>query len=776
MKMTCIGGGPAGLYLGISMKLRDPSHQVTVVERNKPHDTFGWGVVFSDQTLDVLNLNDRISADAIAESFAHWDDIEVHFRNRRIRSGGHGFCGIGRKRLLNILQERCRELGVQLDFEVEVDDDTFDRYRASSDLVVASDGLNSRIRQRFAQDFKPHVDNRKNKFVWLGTKRLFKAFTFIFEELPEGWIWAHAYRFDKDTSTFIVECSQETWTALGFDSMEKEECVAACERIFAPWLEGEQLISNAAHLRGSAIWLNFPRVSCDKWHSDNMVLLGDAAHTAHFSIGSGTKLAFEDAILLADLLHTGKSREEALDDYQQQRSLEVLKLTSAARNSTEWFEHMERNEHLEPEQFTYSLLTRSQRVSHENLRLRDSKWLGEVERWFAQEALAAGWIADNDHSNNNLRPMFVPYRLRDMQLNNRIVVSPMSMYSAKDGVVDDFHLVHYGALAHGGAGLVYTEMTDVSAQGRITPGCAGLWNDVQEAAWKKIVDYVHSHSQARFCLQLGHAGPRGSTRVPWEAEGAADVPLAEGNWSLLAPDAKAFIPGGQVPKAMTRADMQAVCDEFAKAAERAERIGFDMLELHFAHGYLLSSFLTPLQNRRTDEYGGSLENRLRFPLQVFAAVRGLWPAHKPISVRLSATDWVEGGVDAAESVEIARAFSAAGVDIVDVSAGQTSADAEPVYGRMFQTPFAERIRTEAGVPTMAVGNIYDEDHLNSILVSGRADLCCMARPHLANPFWTLNAAARMGHSQQPWPVQYLPGKEQLERLAVRGEASEGTMR
>ncbi|MDX1593875.1 MAG: bifunctional salicylyl-CoA 5-hydroxylase/oxidoreductase [Gammaproteobacteria bacterium] len=763
MRIACLGGGPAGLYFAISMKVRNPDHEVVVVERNRPDDTFGWGVVFSDQTLDNLRANDPASAEAILAEFAHWDDIDVHFKDRCITSGGHGFAGIARRRLLQLLQDRCRELGVELRFETEF---ASEAEYAGHDLVIACDGINSRLRDAHADHFAPDVDVRPNRYIWLGTRRRFDAFTFIFTETEHGWVWVHAYRFDADTSTFIVECQEPTWRGLGFDRMTTDETIAACERLFAEHLHGHALMSNARHLRGSA-WLNFRRINCARYHLGNLVLMGDAAHTAHFSIGSGTKLAFEDAIDLATRLHDGGSLGQALAGYQEARRLEVLKLQSAARNSMEWFENVPRYVHFAPEQFAYALLTRSQRVSHENLRLRDRAWLEGVERWYA------GRAASGSSTAASVPPMFTPFRLRDMTLRNRVVVSPMSMYSAEDGLPNDFHLVHYGARAQGGAGLVMTEMTDVERDGRITPGCAGMYREAHVAAWRRIVDFVHGHSEARIGIQLGHAGPKGATQLGWEE---MDAPLPEGGWELLAPSAIPWSPRNRVPRAMDRADMDRVRDAFVRATRMAEAAGFDLVELHAAHGYLLSAFITPLTNRRDDAYGGSLENRLRFPLEVFRAMRAAWPEHKPMSVRVSATDWMPGGeevpperrgISPDDAVAIARAFAGAGADVIDVSAGQTSPDARPVYGRMFQTPFADRIRNEAGIATMAVGNIFEVDHVNSILAAGRADLCCLARPHLADPYWTLRAAAQQGYAEQPWPVQYLSGKEQLERNLQR---------
>ncbi len=763
MKIVCVGGGPAGLYFAISMKRRDPGHRVTVLERNRADDTFGWGVVFSDQTLDNLRANDPDSAEEIIQSFAHWDDIDVHFKGRCITSGGHGFIGIARKRLLAILQARARALGVELRFEAEVADlDAF----ADADLIVACDGANSRVRERFSKHFQPDVDVRPNKYIWLGTRKVFGAFTFIFEETPHGWIWVHAYRFDESTSTFIVECQPQTWAGLGFDRLPQDEAIAQCEALFAPYLDGHGLVSNAAHLPGPEAWLNFRRVSCKRWHHGNVVLMGDAAHTAHFSIGSGTKLALEDAIDLARLLHERAFGPELLDAYQEARRVEVLRLQSTARNSMTWFENVPRYVHFDPVQFAYALLTRSQRISHENLRLRDKTWLEGVERGFAQRGAGRKVEATP--------PMFTPFELRGLRLWNRVAVSPMSMYSAREGTPDDFHLVHYGARAQGGAALLFTEMTDVSAQGRITPGCAGLYSDEHEAAWARIVDFVHAHTPAKISLQLGHAGPKGATKLGWEG---MDEPLEQGGWELIAPSAVPWTPRKAVPHEMTHAHMDRVRDEFVQATQRAVRCGFDLLELHCAHGYLLSAFITPLTNRRTDAYGGSLDNRLRYPLEVFTAMRAVWPDEKPMSVRISSNDWVgDRGVTPEDAVAVARAFKDAGVDVVDVSAGQTTPEARPVYGRMFQTPFSDQIRNEAGVHTMAVGNIFEVDHVNSIIAAGRADLCLLARPHLWDPYWTLRAAAQQGVAEVPWPPQYLTGKEQLERIMARAAQMEMAIR
>lgn len=755
MRIACCGGGPAGLYFAIAMKLKDPAHEIVVLERNQPDDTFGWGVVFSDQTMENLQAVDPQSAQAMIDELAHWDDIDVEIDDGASRSknssGGHGFIGIGRKRLLNILQQRAGELGVELRYGVEVDPDPDSELLAPFDLVIASDGLNSRFRQRYAEEFQADVEMRRNRFIWLGTHQRFDAFKFLFRKTEHGWIWAHAYQFAPDCSTFIVECAPETYERFGFAEMSQDETCRVCEDIFAEWLGGHALMSNAKHIRGSA-WIRFPRVICHQWHHRNVILLGDAAHTAHFSIGSGTKLALEDAIKLAEVLSDGsRPLAEGLAHYREVRQLEVLKLQSAARNSTDWFETVERYLPFEPIQFAYSLLTRSQRVSHENLRVRDPEWLAGLERWFAARA----GVADDTPTP----PMFTPFTLRNVTLRNRIVVSPMATYSARNGLPDDFHLVHYGARALGGAGLVYTEMTCVSPEGRITPGCPGLWNDAQTAAWKPIVDFVQGRAGAAMCLQLGHSGTKGSTRIGWEG---MDEPLEEGNWELVAASDVAWSGGNAKPRPMTRADMDEVREQFAAATRRAVDAGFAMVELHCAHGYLLSGFISPVQNKRTDEYGGSLENRLRYPLEVFRAMRDAWPADKPMSVRISAHDWVgEEGVTPEEAVEISRAFIDAGVDLIDVSAGQVSSEQKPVYGRMFQTPFSDLIRNTLGCATMAVGNIYEVDHVNSILAAGRADLCAIARPHLIDPQWTLRAAAEQKFAAAPVPPPYDAGFRQL---------------
>jgi anthraniloyl-CoA monooxygenase len=744
VRIVCIGGGPAGLFFSIVMKSARPDARVTVLERNRPDDTFGWGVVFSDQTLGNIAAADPPTYERIVRSFVHWDDIDVHYRGRTIRAGGQGFAGIARKRLLQILQERAIELGVGLRFEVEANDED----HADADVLLIADGANSPTRRKYADAFGTTLEPRRNRYIWLGTRRRFDAFTFAFEETQHGWFQIHAYQFDADLGTVIVECREETWRAAGLDTASAEESIAFCERLFAPYLGGQRLMSNAKHLANP--WISFVQVSNARWFDGNKVLIGDAAHTAHFSIGSGTKLALEDAIALAAALRRNPERTRAFEEYEAERRIEVLRLQNAARNSTEWFENVARYANLEPEQFAYSLLTRSQRLTHDNLRLRDREYIASIEAWLSRRAGA----------RKPLPPMFTPFRLRELELPNRVVVSPMAMYSCVDGTPNDFYLVHLGARAQGGAGLVFTEMTCVAPDGRISPGCAGLYREEHVAAWTRIVEFVHTYTRAKIGLQLGHAGPKGSTQRGWEE---ADEPLPDGNWPVLGPSPVPFGERHQIPRVMTHADMERVKEQFVRAAEMGLRCGFDLLELHCAHGYLLSSFITPLTNRRTDAYGGSLENRLRYPLEVFAAIRAVWPEYKPISVRISATDWVEGGITPNDAVEVARAFDAAGADLIDVSAGQTSRLARPVYGRMFQTPFSDKIRNELRIATMAVGNITDADQVNSIVAAGRADLVALARPHLSDPYFTLHAAAQLGYDEQHWPEQYLPGREQYLR-------------
>ena len=758
-RIVCLGGGPAGLYSAILFKKALPNARVEIYERNRPDDTFGWGVVFSDKTMAGFRDADPSTHDAIVDSFYHWDDVDVHFRGERVRSGGHGFCGIARKRLLNVLQERAAGLGILQSFQHEVDGagDFSD-----ADLIVASDGVNSLQRSRHAEVFRPHIDVRKCRFIWLGTEQKFPAFTFAFENTEHGWFQIHAYQFSTELSTVIVETREETWKAHGLDRLDTQQSIGFCEQLFGKYLGGRGLMSNARHLRGSA-WLNFNRVLCERWHHGNLVLIGDAAHTAHFGIGSGTKLAMEDAMSLVANVATAQDVGAGLERYRAERNLEALKLQSAARNRMEWFENVARYTHLEPQQFAYSLLTASQRIGHANLRLRDPGYIHSVE---AELARRSGLKEPRP-------PMFLPLRLKSLELVNRVLVSPMAQYSALDGMPDDWHLMHYGARAVGGAGLVVTEMTCTAPDARITPGCTGLWNEAQRESWRRVVDFVHRHSPAKIALQLGHAGRKGSTQLGWHE---MDRPLPGGNWPLISASELPYFAGvSQVPRAMTEDDRTRVAAEFARAAKLGHEAGFDMLEIHMAHGYLLASFLSPLTNRRDDAYGGSIANRLRFPLEVLSAVRAVWPEDKPLSVRISASDWAPGGLDEGALVAAARSFKEAGVALLSVSTGQTVADQRPVYGRMWQTPFADMIRNVVGIPTLAVGNIFEPDHVNTIVGAGRADLCAIARPHLADSAWTLHAAAGQRYAAQWWPAPYLAGKTQLEHNLERAALALGAV-
>jgi anthraniloyl-CoA monooxygenase len=743
VKVTCIGGGPAGLSFAILAKKRGLAREVVVLERNRPDDTFGFGVVFSDATLENLADADRPVYDAIRAQLAHWDDIHTFIGGRVVVSRGHGFSGLSRQRLLNILQDRARELGVTLRFEDEVVDPA--PILAESDLVIAADGVNSAVRTRYAPHFGPRIDMRPNRFVWLGTTFPFDAFTFYFERNEHGLFRVHAYRYEPDRSTFIVECREDTWRRAGLDQASEDETIAYCERLFAERLAGHRLLKNRS------IWRSFPTVHNTRWSWENLVLLGDAAHTAHFSIGSGTKLALEDSITLADSLGAHTNVKDALAAYEAERRPKVEALQRSAQVSLEWFENTERYMDLEPLQFTFSLLTRSLRVTHENLKVRDPEMVREVDAWVRDKAEAqAGVRITAGDTSVPPPPMFTPFRLRNLLLPNRVVVSPMCQYSADEGEPSDWHLVHLGSRAVGGAGLVMSEMTDVSAEGRITPGCAGMYRPEHVPAWRRVVEFVHRHSDAKIGMQLAHAGRKGATKRAWEG---IDQPLEAGGWPLIAASAIPYLPHSAVPRAMDRADMDAVKADFVRAARMADEAGFDLLELHCAHGYLLASFISPLTNRRDDAYGGSIENRMRFPLEVFDAVRAAWPEEKPISVRISATDWAEGGISREDVVALAVMLREHGVDIIDVSAGQTDPSGKPVHGRLFQTPFSELVRLEAKVPTITVGNIQSWSDVNSIIAAGRADLCALARAHLYDPYWTRHAATEQGHVLV-WPPQY----------------------
>ena len=740
MKVVCLGGGPAGLFFAALLKQADARHDVTVLERNRPDDTFGFGVVFSDATEEALAKADPRITEAMAKHAHRWDDIEINYRGEQWVSTGHGFSGLSRRTLLGLLHERCQAAGVRVCFNHDVQDPEAHR---DADLVVAADGANSRVRERYREAFRPSLDERPNRFVWLGTTRPFPAFTFYFKSDAHGLWRVHAYQYEPGGSTFIVEATEETWRSAGLERADEAATIAFCESLFADELAGHRLVGNRS------IWRRFPTVTNARWHHKNVVLLGDAAHTAHFSVGSGTKLAMEDAIALVAALGEHAKVPEALAAYETVRRPAVESLQRAAQVSLQWFEDTERYMTLEPIQFAFTLLTRSLRVTHENLKLRDPAFTARVDGWFAERACQAAGVPAPPAAAAP-PPMFTPFKLRELVLANRVVVSPMCQYSAEDGMPNDWHLVHLGTRAIGGAGLVVAEMTDVSAEARISPWCTGLWKPEQAEAWRRIVDFVHTNSAARIAMQLGHAGRKASTQRMWEGD---NQPLAEGNWPVVSASPLPYFPHSPVPRELSAAEMRTVVADYVRAARLAQEAGFDFLELHMAHGYLLASFISPLTNRRSDGYGGPLEQRMRFPLEVFDAVRATWPAAKPMSVRISAVDWKAGGHGPDDAVQVARLLHAHGCDIVDVSAGQTVEDQQPVYGRLFQTPFAERIRQEVGIATMAVGNISSYADVNTILAAGRADLCLLARAHLWDPYWTRHAAFELGY-KLPWPGPY----------------------
>jgi anthraniloyl-CoA monooxygenase len=753
MKIACLGGGPGGLCFAILAKKADPSSQVEVWDRNPAGATYGFGVVFSDEAMEAIRRADEPLHTAILRDCAAWGQIDVHRGERVYTSGGHGFSALSRTALATLMQQRGNELGVVFHFEAEAPTTAeLDGF----DLIVGADGVNSGVRAQHADVFRPSVDEGDCKFIWLAVDRAYDAFKFFIVETPHGIVQVHGYPYQANESTFIVEMHEDVWRAHGFDrfansaSAPGESDLASIEilrELLGDLLEGQTLLAN------NSKWLSFPTVKVERWFDDNVVLLGDAAHTAHFSIGSATKLAVEDATELVSALMTQPDIPAALVAYEAARKPLVASTQRAAAASARWFEDLWQYGGQDDLRFVFNLLTRSRRITYDNLRLRDERFVQDVDDWFAREVQQQIGASAPPSARP---PMFMPFRLRDLTLQNRVVVSPMDMYSAVDGRIGDFHLVHLGARALGGAGLIFTEMLCVSPNGRITPGCAGLWDDDQARDWRRIVDFVHTSSAAKICAQLGHSGRKGSTKLLWEG---VDQPLDSGNWPLIAPSPLPYLDISDVPRAMEAQDFADVTAQYVRAAQLAESAGFDMLELHMAHGYLLSSFLSPVSNHRDDEYGGSLENRARFPLDVVDAVRAVWPDAKPLSVRISATDWVPDGFGEEDAVAFAGMLEERGVDIVDVSTGQTTPDARPEYGRSYQTPFADAIRHRVGIPTIAVGAISSYDDVNSILLAGRADLCALARPHLHDPAWTLHSAAEQEYDGDgvTWPIQYRSG-------------------
>jgi anthraniloyl-CoA monooxygenase len=779
MRIAIIGGGPGGLYFAALTKALDPSHEITVWERNAPDDTFGFGVVFSDETLGGIEHADRAVYEAMQAEFARWDDIDVHLDGQVWTSGGHGFAAMTRKRLLEILQARCRELGITMHFRAQAPD--VEELARDHDLVLAADGLNSAVRRRYEDTFRPTLDARRCKYMWLGTSKVFDAFKFYILRTEWGVMQVHGYPYDATGSTFILEMDEDVWRRAGFDHAEDrawvpgesdEESIARIQELCADIFEGHEVMANNSR------WITFTTIRNETWRAGergNIVILGDAAHTAHFSIGSGTKLAMEDSLALAACLHEHDDLDAALSAYEEERKPVVESTQRAAQASLEWFENLGQYVDQEPEQFVFNIMTRSRRVTHDNLKVRDPEFVAQIDDWFAR-ATPGG--------RPHTPPMFQPFRLGELELTNRVVVSPMDMYvSPGDGMPTDFHLVHLGGKAMGGAGLVMTEMVCTSPEGRITPGCTGLWTDEQGAAWGRIVDEVHRLSAAKIGLQVGHSGRKGSTKLMWEG---IDQPLDEGNWEVVAPSPLPYRAGvNQVPRELGVEDLAAIKEEHVAAARRGAEAGFDLLELHCAHGYLLSSFISPVTNQRTDEYGGDLAGRLRFPLEVFAAMREVWPAERPMTVRISATDWVEGGIDVEDAVAIAQAFKDAGAAAIDVSSGQVTPDEQPAFGRSYQTPFADAIRNRVGIPTIAVGVISSWDDVNSIVLAGRADLCAVGRSHLYNPSWTLHAAVEQDYDGPgaAWPQPWRAGRRKPQtgrsdgpkpRLQLVREGESGT--
>ena len=759
LKICCLGGGPASLYFSILMKKANPAHDITVIERGSRDSTWGFGVVFSDETLQGFMEADAPSYQRIVEQFAYWGGIDTTIHGKTINSQGHGFCGMSRLKLLNTFHDRCDELGVSLRFNTDiasVEALNTDEY----DLVVAGDGITSILREAYKEEFGTTMDWRANKFCWLATTKPLSDFEFIFRENEHGWWWVHAYRYEEGTTTWIVETSEATWKSAGMEEVTEEETKAYCEEIFKEDLDGHPLITNRS------VWRTFPVVRNERLYYKNIVLMGDAVRSAHFSIGSGTKLAMEDAISLASYFEEcGNDVDKALAMYQDIRKDEADRLQRTAVVSLSWFEHIDRYAaSQEAEQFTFNMMCRAKRITYENLRLRDPDFIARIDQWFAAHARQETGFEDID-VDNPVVPVFQPFRIGEMRVENRFQLSAMCQYCAMDGNPTDWHLMHYGERAVGGTGLLNTEMLCISPEARITPGCAGIWSDEQVEKWAHIIDFVHANSKAKFCAQVGHSGRKGATCVPWD--GGIDEPLPKGAWEIIGPSSLPYLEHSVVPREMNADDMASVMQDFVRAAQNADAAGFDMIEVHLAHGYLLSSFISPVTNQRTDEYGGDIASRMRFPLQVVAAMKEAWPADKPMSVRISATDWVEDGLTEQDMLAVATMLKDAGVDIINVSTGQVTKDEDPIYGRMFQAPFADQVRNEVGIPTIVAGNISSADQANTLVAAGRTDIVAFGRAIMNEPHFVLTAAAHYGHTEQYWAPQYLSGKFMAEIAAAK---------
>jgi anthraniloyl-CoA monooxygenase len=741
MKITVIGGGPGGLYFSILTKKAMPHCQIDIYERNKPDDSFGFGVVFSDETLGEFLKRDMKSYELIRSKFAYWDDIIIARDGESVTIAGNGFCGCSRKTLLQLLQQRCLEEGVNLHFEQNVDD--LSQF-ADSDIILATDGIGSAIRTQYQKEFGTKIELKKNRFVWLGSTKPLDAFTYFFRSTPHGTIVAHSYQYEEGMSTWIFECSDETWKKHGFEVTNEADTMAKIAEIFAAELDGHPLISNKSH------WRQFPHVTNENWYHNNIVLLGDAKATAHYSIGSGTKLAMDSAIGLSDaVIANPNDVKAAFRQYDKSRRNTVEMIQYAAIVSLDWFENMDRHIQHSFQQFAFGCMTRSKKVTYENLRLRDSSFTDKVLKEFIHKCHAELVSAS---------PAFTTFKLRNLELHNRIVMSSMGQYVAENGLVNDWHFQHYTSRAVGGLGLILTEMTAVSDTGRITEGCAGIYTESQVNAWKRITDFIHQYTQTKIGIQLGHSGRKGCSKIPWESQ------FQGTKWKLLSASAIPFNENSDCPKEMTLEDMKLVKIQFVQAAKNANEAGFDMIELQAHHGFLLASFLSPLTNIRTDDFGGNVQNRLKYPLEVFTAIREVFPTEKPISVRISATDWAENGISETDVFVISEAFKKAGADIINVSTGNTVANQKPQTGRMWQTPFSDAVRNTVHIPTITAGYIQDIDQINTIILNGRADLVALGRPLLLDANFVRNAQAYEQFRATDIPNSYKMGISHLYPL------------